>query len=61
MEALAINSLRLTNILILFYSVLKTAHQLGLPRMKEFCFHFIVKNYNDVVANKDGVKDLGIE
>lgn len=43
------------------FPTLKGAHALNQPSVKEFCFHFIVKNYNDFVANKDGVKDLGIE
>jgi len=43
------------------FPVLKGAHALNQPSVKEFCYHFIVKSYNDFVANKDGVKDLGIE
>eukprot|EP00027_Filamoeba_sp_ATCC50430_P018479 CAMPEP_0168563552 /NCGR_PEP_ID=MMETSP0413-20121227/12738_1 /TAXON_ID=136452 /ORGANISM="Filamoeba nolandi, Strain NC-AS-23-1" /LENGTH=489 /DNA_ID=CAMNT_0008595095 /DNA_START=63 /DNA_END=1532 /DNA_ORIENTATION=+ len=43
------------------FPTLKGAHALNQPSVKEFCYHFIVKSYNDFVANKDGVKDLGIE
>jgi len=55
------NYLRTNLALENIFTVLKGAHELKQSSVKEFCFHYILKHYNDFIGNKDGVKDLGIE
>jgi len=43
------------------YDVLIEANKVNQTRIKEFCFHFIVKNYDAFIANKSRTSTLGIE
>ncbi len=43
------------------FDIVVEANRLNQSRIKEFCVRYIVKNYNDVVANKKGTQAMGIE
>jgi len=43
------------------FHLLKAATDLEEERIKGFCLQFALKNYNDFIANKDGIYILGIE
>jgi len=43
------------------FHLLKAATDLDEERIKGFCLQFALKNYNDFIANKDGIYILGIE
>ena len=43
------------------FHLLKAATDLDEERVKGFCLQFALKNYNDFIANKDGIYILGIE
>jgi len=43
------------------FHLLKAATDLDESRIKGFCLQFALKNYNDFIANKDGIYILGIE
>mmetsp|Transcript_23535 Transcript_23535/g.50298 ORF Transcript_23535/g.50298 Transcript_23535/m.50298 type:complete len:575 (-) Transcript_23535:234-1958(-) len=43
------------------FHLLKAATDLSEDRIRGFCMQFALKNYNDFIANKDGIYILGIE